>query len=365
MGSRRKEGVALSALEDFDGGMEESEEFYSGAEGVAPAGKVQAKTNVAVMEKDKTDTSTGDAEEWHNGGEWGFPNDEVQAEFKLSKELSEFTELSEENSKDDAKKDAKEDVEFHDGGEWGFPTQEVQDDFLTSHNAKLRKADSEEEEWHDGSEWGFPTEEVQAFEKEMAQEAEEAKKKAPTEEDAAVETAFLFAMMDINGDGKVHEQEFRKYLNKFGYGESASDRIFSALNSNGDGEIQIEEVREMVDFVHGNLDKALPENIGSNDKQLAYAQLRRIEARRIFGMMDTNKDGEVSPTELQSYLTKNGYSNVAAEAVFRSIDSNKDGKISQDELFDGFEKFSKLRMDCLDATKNWCFGDECELTWDD
>lgn len=155
------------------------------------------------------------------------------------------------------------------------------------------------------------------------------------EDIAAVEAAAFFTIIDLDGDGIVTMEEFQKYLAAFGYARSASTGIFLTLDTDLDAKISIDEIRELV---------------GSGDGRLATTLLRRIETTQMFRIIDENSDGEISAAELRSYLIGIGYTEARAEAVLRSIDSNSDGKISEEELFDGFEKFSALRADCLSAS---------------
>lgn len=174
---------------------------------------------------------------------------------------------------------------------------------------------------------------------------------SPTKEDtAAVEAVTMFAMMDLDGNGVVSEAEFRTYLARFSYTESASTRIFKALDANGDGEICVDEVRELASFADGNSNSALGKNRKFGDAVLVEA--RRSESDRMYDTIDDNGDGEISSAELRTYLMGNGYTEIASDAVLRSLDSNDDGKLCRSELSDGFEKYSKMRQAVMELVKN-------------
>lgn len=176
------------------------------------------------------------------------------------------------------------------------------------------------------------------------------------EDVATAEAVTMFAMMDLDGDGVVTEKEFATYLAAFSYTQSASSRIFKALDANGDGEISVSEVCEMVNFVHGASNASPSALDGSGVSKAEVSELvrrRRDEADRMFDIIDQNGDGEISGTELKTYLVGVGYSKIAAESVLRSLDTNDDGIISRFELFDGFEKYSALRTKCLSASRDW------------
>jgi len=171
---------------------------------------------------------------------------------------------------------------------------------------------------------------------------------------ATAEALTMFAMMDLDGDGVVTEEEFKTYLAAFTYTLSASSRIFKALDANGDGEISVGEVHEMVRFVQDDSTagpSALDRSGVSKAEISLLVRRRREEANRMFDIIDGNGDGQISATELKTYLVGVGYTEIAAESVLRSLDSNDDGIISRFELFDGFEKYSALRTKCLTAAE--------------
>lgn len=161
-----------------------------------------------------------------------------------------------------------------------------------------------------------------------------------SEDNAAVEALTMFAMMDLDGDGVVTEEEFRAYLARFSYTEAASTRIFkifTALDVDENGEISIEKVRALI----GSLVDLAYFVEGSSIAP--WTKVGHAEADRIFDDIDANGDGEISSTELHSYLKRIGYSEIASDNVLRSLDSNDDGKLSRSEVYDGFKKYLALR----------------------
>jgi len=161
-----------------------------------------------------------------------------------------------------------------------------------------------------------------------------------SEDNAAVEALTMFAMMDLDGDGVVTEEEFRAYLARFSYTEAASTRIFkifTALDADENGEISVEKVRTLI----GSLVDLAYFVEGSSIAP--WTKVGHAEADRIFDDIDANGDGEISSTELHSYLKRIGYSEIASDNVLRSLDSNDDGKLSRSEVSDGFKKYLALR----------------------
>lgn len=165
----------------------------------------------------------------------------------------------------------------------------------------------------------------------------------------AEEAVTMFALMDLDGNGKVSEEEFRTYLSQFSYTPKAATRIFNAMDANGDGEISLNETQELARFVDGNSRTAIPGGMRFGDAK--FIKSVHAEADRMFDIVDENGDGEISSEELLTHLKSLGYSEIASEAVMRSLDSNTDGKLSRSELQTGFEKYSALRQAVVELVK--------------
>ena len=151
------------------------------------------------------------------------------------------------------------------------------------------------------------------------------------EQDEATAAMTMLAVMDLDGNGAVSQEELREFLAKYSYTESASVKIFNALDTNGDGEISLSEFSSLA-----SLAKPV------DQPQLA-AQVD-AEADEMFDEIDINGDGDISSSELTQLLRKRGYTAIASDAVLRTLDINNDGVLSRDELRTGFRKYSALRL---------------------
>jgi hypothetical protein len=61
-------------------------------------------------------------------------------------------------------------------------------------------------------------------------------------------------------------------------------------------------------------------------------------AQKLFNSVDTNGDGQISKSELESAFTTGGGTASQADAFFSKLDSNGDGSVSQSELTTGLQQ---------------------------
>mmetsp|Transcript_22520 Transcript_22520/g.41297 ORF Transcript_22520/g.41297 Transcript_22520/m.41297 type:complete len:276 (-) Transcript_22520:85-912(-) len=166
---------------------------------------------------------------------------------------------------------------------------------------------------------------------------------------ADAETAFR--LLDLNADGSISDDEFKKYLKRYRYTDDAVSKIFEELDLNGNGEVCLDELR------NGLLEYCRCGQCAPKSENRAVA-----EADEMFDLVDVNKDGAISGSELHEHLLKQGYTETAVKEVFRSLDSNDDGELSREELREGFLKYAMLReamvavVKTIVKDKRWSLG---------
>ena len=90
---------------------------------------------------------------------------------------------------------------------------------------------------------------------------------------------------------------------------------------------------------------SVPDAASSGDQKDADAIWLPDEVDSIFGCLDTNGDGVVTPDELRAHMVDTmGYSTDYTDYLFESIDTDSNGSISREELGFAFYNFEALGL---------------------
>jgi len=163
---------------------------------------------------------------------------------------------------------------------------------------------------------------------------------------------ILFKLADENNDGQISQKEAVDAANLMVGG------FFFRADANGDGVLSKDEARQARDaflaqhpimriFIEKNQAAAnTPGSPAANAQQAFEAlvdinhdgNLQASEVRQgvqtgisaLFATADTNRDGLLSPTEVNAALI--GMANAAAQAAFAAADTDRNGQISQAEF---------------------------------
>jgi len=168
---------------------------------------------------------------------------------------------------------------------------------------------------------------------------------------------MLFSMADTNNDGQISQKE------AIDVGNLMVGGFFFRADQNGDGILSQDEAKQARDAMFAQqpvlryvIQKARYEanqgNAGNNnnnatdpaaaignlldtnsDKQLQASEVRQAVQTAVqgaFGVADTNRDGQMSPTEINAAII--GAARTAAQAAFQQADADRDGSLSRDEF---------------------------------
>jgi len=164
---------------------------------------------------------------------------------------------------------------------------------------------------------------------------------------------MLFKVADTNNDGQISQKEATDAANLIVGG------FFFRADQNGDGTLSQDEAKAAREALFaqqpllryviqkgqfqaqqaGNAAAANPAaTVGNlldsnNDKQLQAAEVRQAVQTAIQGLYaaaDTNRDGQMSPTEINAAII--GAARTAAQAAFQQADSDRNGSLSRDEF---------------------------------
>jgi len=186
---------------------------------------------------------------------------------------------------------------------------------------------------------------------------------------------MLFKLVDENNDGQISQKE------AIDAGNLAVGGLFFRADANGDGVVSQEEARQardtflaqkpMVRFLIQRAQMAKPASTNpnsgtpnpgqvfmglvdaNNDKQLQATEVRQAvqsAVQGLFAAADTNRDGLMSPTEVNAAIV--GAVRAAEQASFQAADLNHDGQISKDEFQKALTDPANAAFAILDANND-------------
>eukprot|EP00300_Choanocystis_sp_HF-7_P021070 c2072_g1_i1.p1 GENE.c2072_g1_i1~~c2072_g1_i1.p1 ORF type:complete len:218 (+),score=55.70 c2072_g1_i1:104-757(+) len=188
---------------------------------------------------------------------------------------------------------------------------------------------------------------------------------------AKKEMRDIFRSLDLNGDGGITCQEFKKSLKPNIHlwqrltqrHIKAANKFFDELDKNGDGEISWKEFAQAVisqpdsleifKIATGQQHRRLAIENELCGKSEAFDPPTAQALLEIFHSLDHNGDGMISPSELDMALRENEFVKARltllcqgdASRIFSRLDQNRDGKVTWDEFveFTTLQTFSSLR----------------------
>ena len=147
----------------------------------------------------------------------------------------------------------------------------------------------------------------------------------------------LFAAMDTDGDGTVSQTEMEAYIQNKGGTQTEADNLFSSLTQNGTTSLTESQLAsqaqplsfggEGVSGHHGHHHHHHHQTSSSTDGADALMQA-----------LDTNGNGTVDQSELQSFVTANGGTAGEANSIFASLDTANAGSIGSADFANAIEK---------------------------
>jgi len=183
---------------------------------------------------------------------------------------------------------------------------------------------------------------------------------------------MAFKLVDENNDGQISQKE------AVDAGNLAIGGLFFRADANGDGVVSQDEARQARDaflaqkpFVRFMIQRtrtAVPRaNAGSpnpaavisglldanNDKQLQATEVRQAvqtAVQALFATADTNRDGFMSPVEVNAAIA--GAVKAAQQASFQAADTDNNGQISKEEFQKSLTDPANAAFQILDANND-------------
>jgi Ca2+-binding EF-hand superfamily protein len=182
---------------------------------------------------------------------------------------------------------------------------------------------------------------------------------------------IVFKMVDENNDGQISQKE------AVDAGNLVVGGFFFRADTNGDGVVSQDEAKAAretflsqkpwVKFLIGRVESSKPATTGTqnpadlfmglvdanNDKQLQATEVRQAiqtSVQGLFAAADTNRDGLMSPTEVNAAIY--GAMKAAEQATFQAADTNHDGQISKEEFVKAMTDPASAAFAILDANSD-------------
>jgi Ca2+-binding EF-hand superfamily protein len=183
---------------------------------------------------------------------------------------------------------------------------------------------------------------------------------------------ILFKLADDNNDNQISQQE------AVDVGNLIVGGYFFRADKNGDGTVTKEEMREARDkaLAQKPLLRALltrakttdPQAVatarnagqgilslldGNNDGQVQATEMKQMVQTTVqsaFAASDTNRDGQLSPSELNAAMA--GAARAAVQAAFQTADADNNGQLSQAEYDKAIVQPANAVFHALDANSD-------------
>ncbi|BBN13759.1 calcium-binding protein CML [Marchantia polymorpha subsp. ruderalis] len=152
--------------------------------------------------------------------------------------------------------------------------------------------------------------------------------KAPAIEKEEIKKVFDF--FDENKDGLISKEDLRLFMSKLGFNPTDDEisSMVSSVDSNGDGSVDFDEFSSLYQTI-----------TSSEDSSEGLRHCEEEDLKEAFNVFDTDKDGFISPTELQAVLVnlgmKEGTSLSNCEMMIKNVDADGNGRVD-------FTEFKKL-----------------------
>eukprot|EP00092_Neocalanus_flemingeri_P000651 GFUD01000693.1.p1 GENE.GFUD01000693.1~~GFUD01000693.1.p1 ORF type:complete len:3364 (-),score=1087.83 GFUD01000693.1:1093-10800(-) len=141
------------------------------------------------------------------------------------------------------------------------------------------------------------------------------------------EIESAFRRFDTDKDGAISFNELKSGLSSCGilFTEQEVETCFAVADRDGDGEVSLSEFVELLSSSSGTSSNAI-------------SKFFKFCVQQAFNIIDTDKDGAITYTELSISLRAAGFSDQEIQTIFALADHDRDGEVSLNELLQALSK---------------------------
>ena len=142
----------------------------------------------------------------------------------------------------------------------------------------------------------------------------------------------FFSAIDTDGNGQMSQAEFENFLTKNGGTKAEADKIFAALDTNDTGSLSEAQVASAVQ--EGQPPQG---RVGGHHHHGHHGGGAAKAVDQLFSQIDSDDDGSISETDLESFVTANGGTTAEADSDFSALDPNNTGSVTKDAFTQALE----------------------------
>lgn len=167
-----------------------------------------------------------------------------------------------------------------------------------------------------------------------------AAKQKPSKEEMEAKKKEAYESADVNGDGKLDAAELETLLSKAPKGSSVdTEEAFTSFDTDEDGYVSETELDSGMQSMRAQMEANMNKARFAKEEGANGGMGKAPSLAELFLKADSSGDDSIDATEFSEFLAKGPQADsVDAKEAFSSYDTNADGALSEDEFEVGMEE---------------------------